>query len=465
MTMTLTLKTSMLALSLVSLWPTIGFTQGCHGVEGSPVGVETLGDLLPQRCDEPGKCRMFDLNGKPIGVVGDFVVPGASSEGLAAVSLHDTDLQGYMDASANWVIKAQFKRAGPFCEGRAAVERVDGRHVYIDRQGEEVGPSWDDAEAFTEGRGLVSVHKGGDKWLHGYVDPTGRLVIPATLAGARLFSEGRAAVRVDSDKWGYIDRDGKMVIEPRFGEAELFRSGRAMVRSEPDWGPNSGLIDESGKIVIEPRYLLVRKVADADLWTANIDPNFRGRREGALLAKLFDRNGHAVAAGIFDQVGGASEGLIDVCHAGKCGFIDAQGRTIVPLTFKYVGSFADGLAAATRDDNKYGFIDRSGKFVIEPRYDSLGPHRDRFPAGPFADGIAPAGCDGHWGFIDRQGAWVIPPVYLFAQSFGGGRADVDVRTGTGHIRRDGTPIDFAADEVDPVRLPARPCGAEVKAAH
>src|SRR5262249_15541716 len=154
-------------------------------------------------------------------------------------------------------------------------------------------------------------------------------------AAARLFSEGRAAVRIDSEKWGYIDRDGRIVIEPRFGEAEIFRSGRAMIRSGSEYARNSGLIDESGNIVIKARYEIVRKITDAELWAASItDPGFHGHGEPPLLSKLFDRAGHPVA-GAFDQVGGASEGLIDVCRAGKCGFIDVQGRTVVPHAFKY----------------------------------------------------------------------------------------------------------------------------------
>ncbi len=232
----------------VSLWQTSAFADGCRAMQASAVGVYTSEAFLPQRCDEPGKCRIFDMEGKQIGAVGDFIVPGTISEGMAAVRLKETDLQGYMDSRGAWAIAAQFKRAGPFCEGRAAVQRADGRYVYIDRTGKEVSDSYDDAEAFTEGRGLVSIFKGGDKWLHGYVDLSGKLVIPATFAAARLFSEGRAAVRADNGKWGYIDRDGKLVIEPRFGEADLFHSGRAMIRKSEDWARNAGLIDEDRQV-------------------------------------------------------------------------------------------------------------------------------------------------------------------------------------------------------------------------
>ncbi len=447
----------------VSLWQAPALAEGCRAMKGSAVGVVTSDAFLPERCDEPGKCRIFDMEGKQIGAVGDFIVPGTISEGLAAVRLKETDLQGYMDPSGNWVIEAQFKRAGPFCEGRAAVQRADGRHVYIDRSGKEVGNSYDDAEAFTEGRGLVSVFKGGDKWLHGYVDLSGKLVIPATFAAARLFSEGRAAVRADNGRWGYIDRDGKLVIEPQFGEADLFHSGRAVIRTSEDWARNAGLIDETGKLVMKARYEVINQVGDAELWGAGItDPGYRGGGEPPLRSQLFDRDGHAVSASLFNSFGAMAEGLIDVCRSDKCGFVDLAGRAVIALRFKHVEPFAEGLAAVSLDGHRYGFIDHSGKFVIEPRYDGLGPNKEYFAAGPFEAGLAPAGCRGRWGFIDKAGAWVIPPVYLYASSFENGFAAVTIKAGTVHVRTDGTPIDFSASESDRLDLPARPCGAKVR---
>jgi hypothetical protein len=52
-----------------------------------------------------------------------------------------------------------------------------------------------------------------NKW--GYIDKTGRLIIPFKFDGAGNFSEGLAAVSI-KDKTGYIDKTGKFVISPRF---------------------------------------------------------------------------------------------------------------------------------------------------------------------------------------------------------------------------------------------------------
>jgi hypothetical protein len=112
----------------------------------------------------------------------------------------------------------------------------------------------------------------------------------------------------------------------------------------------------------------------------------------------------------------------------------------------------------TTDGDRYGFIDRDGKLVVPERYDSLGPHHEHFGAGPFVKGLAPAGCKGYWGFIGKDGAWAIPPIYRFAAPFENGFAPVQIKTGTGHLRPDGSAIDFAPAEVDGIALLPRPCG-------
>ena len=93
----------------------------------------------------------------------------------------------------------------------------------------------------------------GEKW--GYIDQTGRLVIPLTFDRASPFSEGLAAVDV-KEKTGYIDATGKFVIPPRFLAGFPFSGGLALVilrRFEQNkYEMNQlGYIDRSGKVVIK----------------------------------------------------------------------------------------------------------------------------------------------------------------------------------------------------------------------
>jgi hypothetical protein len=55
----------------------------------------------------------------------------------------------------------------------------------------------------------------------------------------------------------------------------------------------------------------------------------------------------------------------------KRGFIDAKGEWVIPPRFKRADSFAtNGLARAEGDNGKQGFIDAKGEWVIPPRFES-----------------------------------------------------------------------------------------------
>ena len=97
----------------------------------------------------------------------------------------------------------------------------------------------------------VEQHK---KW--GYIDKTGRLIIPFKFDGAADFSEGLAAVEI-KEKTGYIDKTGKFVIPPRFLSGFPFSEGLAVVvirRFEQKINSTCtsyGYIDRSGNMVIQ----------------------------------------------------------------------------------------------------------------------------------------------------------------------------------------------------------------------
>jgi hypothetical protein len=439
--------------------------SACKVDDASAYGMRDVsGDLLPQRCKEGGDCRIYDLSGRQIGAVGDMQLAGTNSEGLIGFRQKETDLQGFIDASGAVVVPASFKQVKPFCEGLAAVQLVSLQWIFIDRVGKQIGERWEDAESFSNGRAFVSVsgpqaYAQKRLWLHGYVDHTGKLAIPAKFAGgARNFSGGRAAVQLVGEKWGYIDRDGNVVIAPRFASAGPFHHGRA--EASPD-SKRTGLIDETGKFVIAPRHDQVAELDEAPIWRAgDVDTKYRGDDEAPLIERLYDRNGRPLSKEVFDGYIGLSENLISACRRGKCGYLDASAKSwVIPARYKLASGFSQGLAAASLDGKKWGFIDATGKFVVEPLFDGEGPNGESFAAGPFADGLAPVGCKGRWGFINEQGAWAVPPLYRFAEGFEHGFASVTLASGVAHIRRDGTPIDFATNETDPAQAEEKPCGA------
>ena len=175
---------------------------------------------------------------------------------------------GYMDRTGKIVVTPQFQRAWDFHDGMARVDSATQGHGIIDAAGKVTFLrqfSW--IGNFSEGLAQVYVWDGSAK--AGYIDASGSLVIPAVWAfyGEPLsdlmmppvwrrdrnanFSEGLAAVRAADGKLGYIDKTGKIVIPPQFLYARPFSEGLAAVSNDQF---AFGYIDAHGKVVIPLMY-------------------------------------------------------------------------------------------------------------------------------------------------------------------------------------------------------------------
>lgn len=212
-----------------------------------------------------------------------------------------------------------------------------------------------------------------DRGLGGFIDKSGRIVIPPCFDIAAEFSEGLASFERDQ-MWGYLDRSGKVVIEPRFLWAEEFSEGLARVQiAGSRLGPGAawGFIDRTGAIVIDGRQIN--------------NPGLQGM-DGVYGRDRAFRQGRA---------------LIEI--DGKKGFIDKSGRMAIPPRYTYAYPFSEGLAAVTMSptgDDGWGHIDVSGQWVVQPRFGW---------ASSFSDGLAPVNRVRDCGYVDRTGAVVVKP--------------------------------------------------------
>lgn len=104
----------------------------------------------------------------------------------------------------------------------------------------------------------------------------------------------------------------------------------------------------------------------------------------------------------------SGDNLFPVMDRGKGGYIDRDGKIIIPLCFEEVGAFSEGLARFERD-GRWGYIDTKGDVVIEPKF----PWAEEFREGLARVQVSGSqlGYDGRWGFIDKTGAVVVPADY------------------------------------------------------
>ena len=92
------------------------------------------------------------------------------------------------------------------------------------------------------------------------------------------------------------------------------------------------------------------------------------------------------------------------------GFVDMSGKVVVEAEYDEVSPFSEGLACVEMD-GMYGYIDKTGKMVIEALYDY---------ANDFSEGLACVKVDGKYGYIDKTGKMVIEALYDYANDFSEG---------------------------------------------
>jgi hypothetical protein len=110
--------------------------------------------------------------------------------------------------------------------------------------------------------------------------------------------------------------------------------------------------------------------------------------------------------------------------AKRYGFIDKTGRVVIEPQWEEVRAFREGLAPVKRD-GKIGFIDKTGRVAIEPQWEEdSGWHGFDFFFTDFNEGLARVKRDGKYGFIDKTGRVAIEPQWEEALVFVEGLAQV-----------------------------------------
>jgi len=283
---------------------------------------------------------------------------------------------------------------------------------------------------FSEGliryRVLVSTYDYSYKY--GYRDKNFNIVVEAVYDDARPFSDGVAAVY---DKqlglWGYIDKTGKVALPFRYGGAYPFSEGLALV-SDRDIGVQ-GFINKRGEMII-PNFRAGSSCLQfsGGLFFAG-KVNDPSNRYSDTTFGVLDINGNFVESSLkLRTTRPFSEGLAAAQDdaSGKWGYVDKTGKWAIEPKYYAAHRFSEGLAAVSSDPEqfeakKFGFIDKSGKMVI-PDTDYRGYYY-RETVIEFHEGLcAIYNRSGNLGYIDKTGKTVIPFRYNSAMSFKEGHA-------------------------------------------
>lgn len=201
----------------------------------------------------------------------------------------------------------------------------------------------------------------------------------------------------NGEEFQYIDKDGKIVINPQFKTATVFREGLALVETSGD-NPQFGFINEDGKYVINAQYNQATIFSEGLAWivSENSAPTAIDT-EGQLKFTLQD----AEKVKIFKE-GLAAFSIVNEEGEEKWGFVDKTGKTVINPQFSEVSNFSNEKCAVRNDDGKWGFIDKEGGIVINPQFDA---------ATDFNKGKCVVTYSDKQGVIDIEGKYIINPQF------------------------------------------------------
>jgi len=173
-----------------------------------------------------------------------------------------------------------------------------------------------------------------------------------------------------------------------------------------DENESKNQLDEKSNYIyiIEPKYDLCDMPVDGII-------GIQKTEGGNIKYGFIDTEGRVIADAIYDETkyyrgassasSGFSQGMAPVKKDGKWGYIDITGKIIIDFRFDDAYEFSDDLARVVIGQ-KSGYINKNGELVIKPQYDDCSE---------FHEGVAVAMLDNKYGFISKSGEWIIKPIY------------------------------------------------------
>lgn len=296
--------------------------------------VESIGEFHDglARIKQVGKYGFINQSGDTV-IEPQYRTVGNFEDGLAPACTGDNYSNqkcGYIDKSGKTVIEFKYGDAKDFSYGYGVVKSGSNR-IIVDKKGNEIITKKDSMSFGPISDNLFIVT--ADDSLKGYaiVDKNNTVIIDG-IAQAGKNIDGLIQVKQvaetgsfwDDGKWGFIDEKGKLVIDYQYDFAGDYVDGLAGVVKDGKYG----FINKENKYVIEPTF---------EYGKSTTLPNY-------------------------------SDGLVRIYVKPTWTIYNTKGEKVFEKNDEYnIQSYKNGYATFIKDD-KYGFLDKKGKEVIENKY-------------------------------------------------------------------------------------------------
>lgn len=271
---------------------------------------------------------------------------------------------------------AGFENYGAEREGVLAVKRK-GKFGFINTTGKEVIPCIYDSASYVSMEGAVEL-RSHSKWA--YFTKAGKKLTEFKYDSIESYSHGRAKVYVASKGWGYINAAGKEITPLKYTTANYFLYGVAWVINNR----HIDILNNEGKTVVSTPYTSAGYFDNGNTFAGD-DKEYT----------IYNKNGEVVfKTDKYQSIDRSSEGLAAVQdRKGKWGYINSSGKEVVPPQYEEVWWFRNGFASV-KSKLKWGFINKEGMMVIPAIYER---------AYSFEDGLVDVQRNGERFYINTSG--------------------------------------------------------------
>ena len=301
---------------------------------------------------------------------------------------------GYVTEGGREVVPCVYDNIGPFLSGKAKVSRF-GKYGIIDRNGNELVKCLYSAIGPANTDGLAWVMLGG---MHGLLNTgNGQAVLPCAISEAYVY-DGQEQRSVDfnsapeisayevvyvkdQNQWGLINGEAKTIVRCSYDFISMFDNGLAWTMN----GGRYGVIDKDGCERQPCRFDAV-EYRSAD----GVATKFDG---SASQVDFHDRMAYVKAHGktgvmnhdatilvepMYDSIELPRDSMFRVCLGGRYGYLDSNGKVAITCMYPSATDFSEGLAAVKKpgDDERFYFIDKTGKEVFKKKVDRVGLFSD-----------------------------------------------------------------------------------------
>ncbi|MEG0905777.1 MAG: WG repeat-containing protein [Cellulosilyticaceae bacterium] len=233
---------------------------------------------------------------------------------------------------------------------------------------------------------------------YGYINEKGKWIVKPEYERTYPFSDEVGSV-VKDNLYGLVNKQGKQILAPTYQSISLFEDGKAVVVAEQ----GMGIIDTKGKMLTKSFYTYVDNYQDG---AAIIGV---GQKDGTMLYGYLNEKSEEMippiykVANAFQDEKALVQGMDEKYH-----FIDKTGKVLETVDVPIVYGYSDNrIVFGTSIGGLLGYIDDKGQVVIAPMYQS---------ASPFKEHVAIVNTSTDYkeeemGLIDEEGTYIYPNTY------------------------------------------------------